>query len=305
MSAALRFDRVSKRYGKRLALDALSFEVPRGALAGFVGHNGAGKTTAFSLVAGYLWPDAGAIDLLGRGPFDPHALKGLLGVLPQDAELPDRHSPRELLTHLARLQGLSATEAARQVDEVLDAVLLTDRRDSRIATLSHGMRRRVAIASALVGRPPLVLLDEPLSGLDPVQARAVRDLLHRLRGAQTVLVSSHDLADLERLCDWVVMLKDGRCLRQGTVAQVTDRGKRVHWRLGPGDVPMDLLSRRLPDHAFAIDGDLLVQTAPEGELDGSSVVVMEVLAAARVPVREVQRGVGLERRFVEDVVGGG
>jgi ABC-2 type transport system ATP-binding protein len=302
---ALTFEGVVKRYGRgRLALDGLTFQVPVGEITGFVGHNGAGKTTAFSLVCGFLLPDAGKIDILGKGAFDPHVLKGLVGVLPQDAELPDRHTPRELLRHLARLQGLSAAEAARETDRVLEAVGLGDRVQSLIATLSHGMRRRVAVATALVGRPPLVLLDEPLSGLDPVQAQSLRHMLGQLRGAQTLVISSHDLDDLERLSSWVVMLKDGRCVRQGTVAEVTGQGTVVRWELGRGEVPLARLAQRLPGHDFVLDGEVLVQTAPAGgDLDQASLLVMAELVTSQIPVRAVRRGVGLERRFIDDVLG--
>ncbi|MEQ1500798.1 MAG: ABC transporter ATP-binding protein [Myxococcota bacterium] len=305
MTAALRFDQVVKSYPRAPtpALDGLTFTIPAGGITGFVGHNGAGKTTTFSIVAGYLRPDRGEVDILGRGPFVASTFKGLVGVLPQDAELPDRHTPRELLRHLAQLQGLGARAAAVESDRVLSLVQLDDRRDRRIATFSHGMRRRVAVATALVGRPPLVLLDEPLSGLDPVQAHGLRTALAELRGAQTLVVSSHDLADLERMCDTVVMLKNGRCVREGTLAEVTGRTGIVRWELGPGTVPVEALRARLPDHTFRVDGDGLVQEAPDGTLDPSSVVVMELLSAAAIPVRGVARGVGLERRFIDDVLG--
>lgn len=300
---ALRFNGVRKRYGRRgpWALDGLTFEIPRGCIAGFVGHNGAGKTTAFSVVSGYLRPDEGEVDILGSGPFDPHRLKGVLGVLPQDAELPDRHTPRELLRHLGRLQGMSAAAAATETDRVLELVRLGDRLNHRISTLSHGMRRRVAVASALCGSPQLVLLDEPLAGLDPVQAHALRDALADLRGIQTLVVSSHNLAELERLCDWVVMLNQGKCVRQGTVAEVTGVGEVVHWELGGGEVPLDELARRLPAHSFTLEDRRLVQEGPAGsDLDAASVEVMAALAAAAVPVRGVTRGMGLERRFIDD-----
>jgi ABC-type multidrug transport system ATPase subunit len=303
-ATALAFTEVAKRYGRRgrPALDGLTFRVPRGSITGFVGHNGAGKTTAFSLVCGYLRPDAGTIDVLGRGPYDPHGMKGLLGVLPQDAELPDRHSPHELLTHLGRLQGLAAAAAGREAERVVELVALGDRRRERIATLSHGMRRRVAVATALVGSPALVLLDEPISGLDPVQAHGLTEALAELRGVQTLVISSHDLDGLERLSDWVVMLANGRCVREGTLAEVTGRGTVVRWEVGPGPVPLDALAGRLPRHAFALEDGALLERAPDdADLDASSVVVMALLAGARVAVRSVRRGVGLERRFLEDV----
>lgn len=302
---ALVFEHVGKRYAARgpLALDDVSFHVPRGSITGFVGHNGAGKTTAFSLVAGFLRPDVGTVDILGRGGFDPYVMKGILGVLPQDAELPDRHTPRELLRHLCRLQGWTARQAATEADRVLDVVRLADRRDARIHTFSHGMRRRVAVATALVGAPPLVLLDEPLSGLDPAQQHALRDALAQLRGHQTLVISSHDLDDLERLSDWVVMLKQGRCLRQGPIADVTGSKHLCSWRVAaPDRVPLSALTSALPAHRFTMRDDVLLQEASsDGDLDSSSVVVMRCLAASEVPVRGVRRGVGLEQRFLEDV----
>lgn len=301
MKPALVFREVSRRFGRRLALDRLSFEVPSGSLTGFVGHNGAGKTTAFSIVGGFLAPDAGEVDILGRGPFDPSRHKGQLGVLPQDAELPDRHTPRELLRHLARLQGMDARAAEREVDRVIGVVLLDDRATSLIASLSHGMRRRVAIATALLGSPPLVLLDEPLSGLDPLQARAVREQLAAYRGRSTLVVSSHDLADLERMSDWVVMLERGRCLREGPLAEVTRQSSVVHWEIGAGPPPLAALRAALPGHRFEARGLVIVQEAPEGEVDGASVVVMRTLAELGVPLRGAWRGVGLEERFLEDL----
>lgn len=307
---ALRFERVSKAYGRGArALDALSFEIPRGCISGFVGHNGAGKTTAFSVVSGYLLPDEGEVDILGRGPFQASVFRGLLGVLPQDAELPDRHTPTELIVHLGRLQGLAAAAARTEAARVLELVGLADRAKSRISTLSHGMRRRVAVASALCGSPQLVLLDEPLAGLDPVQAHSLRDALANLRGIQTLVVSSHNLAELERLCDWVVMLKQGRCVRQGTIAEVTGRGQLVRWHLGPGVPPLEQLAAILPDDRFSLSerpdgGSVLEQSAAQGaDLDASSLEIMRVLVGAGVSVQAVARGMALEQRFIDDARG--
>ncbi len=275
--------------------------MPRGVICGFVGPNGAGKTTTFSVVSGFLRHDSGQVDILGQGPFDAAALKGRLGVLPQDAELPDRHTPRELIVHLGRLQGMTARESHRETDRVLELVRLGDRRDHRIATLSHGMRRRVAVASALAGAPELVLLDEPLAGLDPVQAHSLRDALAALRRVQTLVVSSHNLAELERLCDHVVMLRQGTLLRQGALEEITGTGAVVQWVLGPGEPPLERLRARLPDHALSLEGEVLVQHAPVGaDLDVASVAVMGELATAGVGVREVRRGRGLEDTFIGD-----
>jgi ABC-2 type transport system ATP-binding protein len=302
MQDALQFVGVSKRFGATQALDRVTFRVPRGSITGFVGHNGAGKTTAFSIVSGFLAPDAGEVDVLGRGPFDPLAMKGLVGVLPQDAELPDRHTPTELLYHLARLQGLGRSAASAEVERVIDVVDLRARARVSIATLSHGMRRRVAVATALLGSPPLVLLDEPLSGLDPAQQRHLREALAKLRGRQTLVLSSHDLPDLERLSDWVIMLKGGRCLREGALSEVVGSHSTARWEVGPGAVPLDVLCAAVPNHTFAMEGQALLESAStDGDLDASSVAVMRTLADAGVPLRHVRRGVGLEQRFLDDV----
>lgn len=299
MTTALRFEQVSKRYrGGVKALDRLTFEIPAGAIAGFVGHNGAGKTTAFSVVSGFLLPDEGTVDILGGGPFLASRLKGRLGVLPQDAALPERHTPRELLDHLGRLQGSTAAAARREATRVLDLVSLGDRADQRIGALSHGMRRRVSVATALCGTPELILLDEPLAGLDPRQAHTLRDVLASLRGRQTLVVSSHNLAELERICDWVVMLSEGRCVREGTLEQVTGQGDVVRWELA-APPPMAALRAELGDQRLEAHGTVLVQHGA-ADLDASSVVVMAVLAEAGIAVRSVSRGVPLERTFLDD-----
>ena len=303
MSDALRFEGVVKRYTRRgpLALDHFSCRFPAGSLCGLVGPNGAGKTTAFSLVCGFLPADEGRVVIHGEAGFDPWRLKGRLGVLPQDADLGDRHTPSELLVHLGRLQRLSAKTAREEAGRTLDAVGLNDRRDKRIGTLSHGMRRRVAVASAMVGAPDLVLLDEPTAGLDPLQAQGLRDVLCRRRPGQTVIVSSHNLDELERICDWIVMMDRGKVLRQGTVAEVTSRGQVVHWVLSPGEPPLAALRARLPALGFLVeDGALVVRAPADADLDASAVVIAEELVRANLAIREVRRGVSLERQFLED-----
>lgn len=300
MDAALRFTDVVKTYGRKRALDGLSFTVPSGSITGFVGPNGAGKTTTFSVVSGFLVQDAGSLEILGLPAFDPWKLKGRLGVLPQDAALSDRHTPVELLVHLARLQGMTGTEGRREADRVVELVRLDDRAHARIASLSHGMRRRVAVASALLGSPELVLLDEPMAGLDPLQAHSLRDALAELRGIQTLVISSHNLDELERLCDHVVMIDAGRRLREGPISEVTGQKALVLWVLG-GAPPLERLQTALPEHRFVWSEGVLEQRAPEGaDLDRSSVAIMRVLVEADVPLLAVRRGKALEHTFLED-----
>lgn len=298
---ALRFEGVCKRYPKqeRPALDELSFRIPTGSISGFIGPNGAGKTTSFSVVSGFLAADAGVVSILGEPGFDPWRLKRRLGVLPQDAELPERHSALELLEHLGRLQGLSKQKARAEAERCVALVALGERARHRIGTLSHGMRRRVAVASALVGEPELVLLDEPTAGLDPMQTHSLRHALEALRGGPTLVVSSHNLDELEKLCDWVVMLDRGSLVRQGPLHEVTGRGLTAFWRLSAA-APLEQLRAAMPNTDWRSEGEYLVQEAPSvGDLDAGSLAAMRVLSDAGIAVQEMRRGASLERTFLE------
>jgi ABC-type multidrug transport system ATPase subunit len=303
VSAALVLDGVVKRFGRirpKVALDGLSFSVPTGAICGFIGPNGAGKTTAFSVVCGYLRADAGRVDILGQGSFDAARLKGRIGVLPQDAELGHRHTPLELVTHLGLLQGLRGGQAEHNARELLGRLHLADRAEDRIGSLSHGMRRRVAVASALIGDPGLVLLDEPMSGLDPAQVASLRSILAEQRGRRTLVVSSHNLSELELICDVVVMIQSGRCVREGPVAMLTARNEEAAWELGPGELPLDRLRALLPQQDLVLEGRLLRQRAASEEaLDAGSVEIARVLAEAGVSVRGLRRGRSLEHSYLE------
>jgi ABC-type multidrug transport system ATPase subunit len=306
VSPALVVSGLRKRYKWRspLVLDGLSFEVPSGSVCGLVGPNGAGKTTLFSIIAGYLRAEAGSCDVLGLGPFQPATHKGRVGVLPQDAELPGQDTPRMFLEHMARLQGLSMPEARAAAAHSLEKVLLGDRADESIHKLSHGMCRRVSVASALIGSPELVLLDEPMSGLDPMQAHSLRAVLSDLRGQVTVVVSSHNLDELEKLCDYVVILEEGKLVRAGTIEDVTGRGSVTHWTLAASAEQVEpvlaLLSERLEGHRLEVHTGVLVHTAPQGsDLDEAAQTIAEVLVEAKLPIREVARGLSLEASFLK------
>jgi len=299
---ALALTDVRKRYTRRgpWALDGLTCAFPRGAISGLVGPNGAGKTTLFSAVAGYLQLQGGEIDILGEGYFDPYRLKGRFGMLPQDATLDLRLTPAVFLQGMGRLQGLTVDASNRAAEQALEEVNLTDRAADRVASLSHGMRRRLSVASALLGDPELILLDEPTAGLDPKEASRLRELLISHRGEASMIVSSHNLAELERICDHVVLIEAGRCLGEGTVQELTARDSQVTWTLGPGDVPLEVLHERLPEHHFGLEGRVLTHRAPSAsELDAASIVIAAVLSEAHVAIRAVRRGRTLEDSYLE------
>jgi ABC-type multidrug transport system ATPase subunit len=299
--AALRLSGVRKAYGKRVALDGLDLVAPRAAITGLVGPNGAGKTTCFGIVGGLLAADGGQVDVLGRGPFDPALHAGRLGLLPQDAELPGHARVDIMLSYFARLQGLTRAAAEREVARVLALMSLTERAHSRVRELSHGMRRRVAVAQALLGSPELVLLDEPTSGLDPHLVVAVRDVLRteRARGISLV-VSSHVLSDLEAICDHVVFIEAGRAIKSGSLALVTGRSRVVRFSLA-AQVEQTALAARLPDLALSLDGALLELEVPEGgDVAELNRRVLRALLEIGASVLEIRLGHSLEEAYLDE-----
>ena len=300
MSApALRFTDVSKRYGSLRALDGISFDVPADAITAFVGPNGAGKTTSFGVASGLLGLDGGEVSLFGDGPYDPGRHTGRLTVLPQDSDFPTQMPVRSLMIAYARIQGLSSAAASRSADEVIEMVSLADRANAPIKTLSHGMRRRVAVAQAFLGGPEVVLLDEPTSGLDPEHVANLRAAFDSQRGKRSIVISSHILKELEEVCDHVVFIEHGRCRRAGSMAEITRRGGMVRVRVVK-EVPLETVAAKLPGFklAWASKGMLAVE-APEGwTVDRINAAVLPVLIEAEAGVLEVLMGETLEAVYL-------
>jgi ABC-2 type transport system ATP-binding protein len=295
---ALELRGVTKRYGRIVALDALDLSVPSGVICGFIGPNGAGKTTTFGIAGGMIKPDAGEVDILGRGPLDPLAHPGALTLLPQDCELSPHVTLRQLLTHYARLQGLGAGEAAREVDARLEEVVLSDRAGERIRTLSHGMRRRVAIAQALLGRPDLVLLDEPTSGLDPELVVRMREIFASHRGKRTLVVSSHNLLELEALCDHVIFIERGRCTRSGSMAEVTEQGLVMRYSV---EAAVDLagLEAAHPELELTWEGKTLIVRGTGSWTAGNlNRAVVPWLLSTNAGLLEIRAGKSLEDAYL-------
>jgi ABC-type multidrug transport system ATPase subunit len=227
MDNAIETTDLVKRYGARRALDGLTLNVPRFAVLGLIGPNGAGKTTWMMSVAGLLHLSSGTIDLLGGGPFDAAVHSGRVTLLPQDSEIPLESRPVELLTHYGLLQGLARAEARRSAAAMLQEVHLGDRLHAPVRSLSHGMRKRVMIAQCFIGFPELVLLDEPLSGLDPRETAHMRAFLTRRRGRQTLVISSHNLHDIEVMCDRVAFIEKGRAVRSVTLEEIIGKASTL------------------------------------------------------------------------------
>ncbi|KZK68812.1 ABC transporter ATP-binding protein [Shewanella baltica] len=212
---------LSQLYGSKKALNDVNFSLEAGAPIALVGPNGAGKTTLFSLLCGYLSPSAGTITLLGEAPNSPKLL-GKIAALPQDAVLDPNLTIVSQLSFFARLQGMGVEQARQEAIRVLTLVDLADVAEQKPPSLSHGMSKRVSIAQALIGSPELVLLDEPTAGLDPANAKKVRELVKALSPTTTFMISSHNLDELEKLCDQVLYLDKGQLSQAVSMHASTD-----------------------------------------------------------------------------------
>ncbi len=212
-------------WGRRVtAVDQLSLEVRRGEVFGFLGPNGAGKTTTIKMLMGLIYPTSGQARIFGHAVGDP-AAKAKLGFLPESPYFYDYLTSREFLNFYGHLFGLWGGSLDRRVDELLELVGMSHAKDLQLRKFSKGMLQRVGIAQALINDPELVVLDEPMSGLDPIGRKEVRDLIFRLKeSGKTVMFSSHILHDAELLCDRVAMIMKGRLVACGQVSELIQQG---------------------------------------------------------------------------------
>jgi ABC-2 type transport system ATP-binding protein len=218
MDAALRLDGVTKRYGAFTAVRDLSYEAQAGRILGFLGPNGAGKTTTLRMILGLIAPSAGRVEVLGET--DGRRLRGRIGFLPEERGLYRRMTATAAIAFFARLKGVPGPEAKRRARKLLEDNGLGEAQNRQIRALSKGMAQKVQLLSAIAHEPELVILDEPFSGLDPVNQQGLEGIIRGLasRGA-TVIFSTHVMQHAERLCDQVVLIAGGRKVFDGTVAE--------------------------------------------------------------------------------------
>ncbi len=306
MTAAVELKAVTKRYGAVQAVKALSLAVPEGSLFGLIGPNGAGKTTTFGLLSGFILPSEGEVIVRGR-PLSPGSPPvGQVLALPQDASLPMGRQVRGCLVQLGRLGGMRRDEAEHRADVALQKVSLADLADRKVGQLSHGQRRRVGIASTLVGHDEVIVLDEPTAGLDPRTALELRALIRELHADRTVILSSHDLAEVESLCTHAGILDRGRLVEVGTMDDVKGTGQRLNVRLtAPLAAPEALIGvvRGIEGIVGADFEDggatLVVQVADALAVDRVTGEVLQAVIQHGGIVQGVDRGQRLEERFLE------
>src|SRR6202166_5067260 len=211
-----------KVYGDKAAVDGLTLTVPQGCFFGFLGPNGAGKTTTIKMLMGLAPPTSGTIQLLGMPmPERSLAIKQQIGLVPDESLLFDHLTGGEFIEFVGRIYGLESAIARERSQELLNLFELADASRKLIAEYSKGMRKRVAMAAALIHRPQLFLMDEPFEGVDAVGARLMKDILHeQVRHGATIFLTSHVLEVVERLCDRVAIIHEGKLIREGSMAEL-------------------------------------------------------------------------------------
>jgi ABC-2 type transport system ATP-binding protein len=306
MTSAISIRNVSKLFGKQKALDGVSFEIPAGTVFGLLGPNGAGKTTLFSIVANFLKPTGGSVSVLGIDVGRIGELRGRLTILPQDALFQANVPVREQLEFFARLNGLDRAAATEEATRVLTMVGLLDAQKKNARALSHGMTKRLGIAQAFMGKPEVIVLDEPTAGLDPNQIRQVRDLIRGMAGQKTVLLSTHILPEVESTCGRVLIIHRGRLVGEGEPGRlriageggqsltIEGRGERARFEQVLGAVPG---VRALSDVTVLQPDPPLVRIKLETDAGDVAEAVFKAIAAAGLTLRELRR----EATSLEDV----
>jgi ABC-2 type transport system ATP-binding protein len=219
VTAALEVDRIVKRFGNHLAVDGVSFTVPRGVVYGVLGPNGAGKSTTLRMINDVIAPDSGEIKILGVPPGSEAARR--IGYLPEERGLYAKMFVGEMVQFMGELRGLSRAESARRAGQWLERLGLTKWAKNKVQDLSKGMQQKVQFATALIHEPELLILDEPWSGLDPINAEVLRSVVDEVRAAgRTVLFSTHLMEQAEKVCDAVCIIARGKKILDGTLADV-------------------------------------------------------------------------------------
>jgi ABC-2 type transport system ATP-binding protein len=221
----IRLIQLTKRYGKFTAVDNIDLVIPTGELFGFLGPNGAGKTTTFRMIAGILRPTSGTVEIGGIDVLHrPLDAKARLGFIPDRPFVYDKLTGGEFLRFAAALYGQQGPSIERRIDELLELFELSRWKDELTESYSHGMRQKLIICGALVHRPEVIVVDEPMVGLDPKSARLLKDLFRQFvdRGG-TVLMSTHTLEVAETMCDRIAIIHGGRIVANGTMAEVQEQ----------------------------------------------------------------------------------
>ena len=308
-------DKVSKFYGFHAAVRDLAFEIEEGECVGFLGLNGAGKSTTLRLLSCLLLPTSGRIKIRGFDVEDEaEEIRKLIGFLPDSPPVYPEMKVHSFLRFAGKLRRMDAAALERRLPDVFDRTGLHEVADQPIRTLSHGYQQRVGIAQAIVHQPTLLILDEPISGLDPVQIVEMRKLIRTLRGEHTILLSSHILGEIQKTCDRLLMLHEGRLVAQGSEDELVARmsGRISGAGTGPAIIEVEVRGpREAVAEALAVDGATVeIESERDGVLSARVQAPGDIRAALAKRVVEaeldlltlrvaaVERGDALEAVFL-------
>ena len=289
---SLRLSGVGKRYGDFVAVGDLSFEAPTGVVYGLLGPNGAGKTTTLRMINNIIMPDSGSIELLGKFGPGPAAAKHI-GYLPEERGLYPKMKVRETLAFFGSLRGLRGKEATRQADVWLERLKLGDWHGNNVQDLSKGMQQKVQFAAALIHDPDLLILDEPWSGLDPINAEVLKDIVSAQKDAgKTILFSTHLMEQAEHLCDHVCIMAKGRKAVEGPLDELKREAAAeglimLAFRTSEDEAQArtEVLVQPLVESIRGERDGLLVQLADGGDSDK----LLAQLVAANLGIRRFER----------------
>jgi len=315
MANVVTIKKLSKRFGRIQALKEVSFEVPAHSIFGLLGPNGAGKTTLFSIVADFLKADAGTVEVLGIDTRNISRLQGRLSILPQDAQFQRNVPILDQLVFFQLLAGQSKKQAREEIIHSLDLVGLKSFAKRRVGSLSHGMVKRLGIAQAFLGHPEVILLDEPTAGLDPASARQIRDLIKQLQERATIIVSSHNLAEIQELCDHVAILDHGHLVLAESVDEITRADREYNLSLSrplqdgeleqlsaiEGVRSIKILSRPSADPGKGSAEYLVILDLSANDVDQDSVIsrLLRGVLDMGIAPRKLAEGRSLETQFLE------
>ena len=215
---------LAKTFGKKVAVSNVTLQVREGEFFGFLGPNGAGKSTTIKMLCGLLRPDGGEIRIAGVDLYsDPLEVKRIIGVLPEETNLYERLTGEEYLLFAGQMYGLTKKEAVERTASLMELMELTEERKKLIVDYSMGMRKKVALAAALIHRPRVLFLDEPFNGIDPISVRSIRNVMrHLIERGTTIFITSHVMEVIEKLCSRVAIINNGRIVAEGTLSQLRE-----------------------------------------------------------------------------------
>ncbi len=294
---AITLENVTKSYDSVTAVSDISLHVRQGAILGLLGPNGAGKTTTIRMIMNILVPDEGSIQVLGQPVSD--STRDIIGYLPEERGLYPRMKVREIIIFLAALHGLTETEADRRAKEWLEKLGLSEWSEKKLIDLSKGMQQKVQFITAVIHKPPLVILDEPFSGLDPVNAATVEEIMIDMRASgSTIVLSTHRMEQVERMCDSICLIDKGHKLLDGelraikqsygkntlhieftgndaflknpAIISLTRLGNGVEAKLKPGADPQEILKAAVQENVSIIRFELLEPSLNEIFIDRTS-----------------------------------